>query len=224
MEVKSARFGFPKNMQVNEITPDVLKRLRDARKNEGNDPSTVDRELSLIRELIKRASDMHNPSMTLEAAPLHPHIHIRKLAAPSIKALGPSPFIPHVGTSPLPVAAPTVNAVINITAFTDAQRASIEALRLTLSRRVSRAVTADYGADEGQHWAALCVKSLPIGSFGRPGPLVSILRGANVRGGAAVMDSDGFALGDVVDFDEAIKTACFAGIRSYRALTAGAVH
>ena len=73
-------------------------------------------------------------------------------------------------------------------------------------------MTADYGTDEGQHWAALCVESLPLGSLGHPGPLVSILAGAGVAGNAAVMGADGAAIGTAGGFAEAIETARDAGM------------
>jgi hypothetical protein len=108
--------------------------------------------------------------------------------------------------------------------FTPVQQAAIEALRRDLTQRTQRTVTAEYGStDCGQHWAALCVDSLPEGSWGVPGPLVSVLVGTGISG-AATMGADGSALADGVDFNEAVKTARLAGVREYRAMRKGAMH
>jgi len=108
--------------------------------------------------------------------------------------------------------------------FTTTQRADIEALRNDLSQCINQAVTADYGTDEGQHCAVLCVESLPLGSSGYPGPLVSILAGAGVAGDAAVVGSDGSAVGTAGDFADAIETARDAGMLAYGAMAVGAMH
>ena len=113
---------------------------------------------------------------------------------------------------------------INTATFTTTQRAGIEVLCHDLGQRINQAVTAEYGTDEGQHWAALCVESLPLGSFGQPGPLVSILAGAGVAGDAAVMGCDGSAVGTARDFADAIETARDAGILAYGAMAVGAMH
>ena len=94
------------------------------------------------------------------------------------------------------------------TLFTTEQQTSIEALCLHLTRRVRHPVTAEYGSTEcGQHWAALGVDELPMGSFGRPGPLVSILTGAGVDGVAAVMALDGSAVEGGSGFAEVLQAA-----------------
>mgnify|MGYP003580991434 CR=1 FL=1 len=75
-----------------------------------------------------------------------------------------------------------------LTAFTNAQQTQIEALRADLTRRIQRTVTVEYGEDDhGGLWAALNVETLPSGTWGRPGTLVSILAGAGVNGEAAVV-------------------------------------
>ena len=113
---------------------------------------------------------------------------------------------------------------INAATFTTTQRAGIEALCRDLSQHTQQEVTPEYGTDEGQHWAALGVASLPLGSFGHPGPLVSILAGAGVAGDAAVMGSDGSAVGTAGDFADAIETARDARILAYGAMAVGAMH
>lgn len=109
------------------------------------------------------------------------------------------------------------------TAFTPAQQNQIESLRAALTRRIQRAVTLEYGEDDhGGLWAALNVETLPQGSFGRPGALVSILAGAGVHGEAAVMAADSSTITNGVSMQEATKAATLAGVREYRALTHGA--
>ena len=113
---------------------------------------------------------------------------------------------------------------INAATFTTTQRAGIEALCRDLSQHTQQEVTPEYGTDEGQHWAALGVASLPLGSFGHPGPLVSILACAGVVGDAAVMGSDGSAVGTAGDFADAIETARDAGMLAYGAMAVGTMH
>jgi hypothetical protein len=408
LEVNSERFGFSKTLQVHEVTPEVLKQLQDARETEGNSLATVEREMMLVRELLKRASDMHNPTFKLEVVPLQPQTqaakgatdglqrgpldieviapvapvepfvseypnfpdfsikdapeplkpsrfsdadmlalfrktsklsqHMRRVlacrfevcdvakhwarieaitpgnieqpefkillasvslsgtmlkehytvfdalgvaaphasklstfeqvlrplqvavcawtdwepkyalpgyhankhaAAVTAAALAAKPAIskPRRITKPIPDKTPrpvrvkpldvpvkiAPIAVINAAPFTDIQLEAINVLRTNLCRRTLGAVTVDYGDDEGQHWAALGLESLPVGAFGEPGTLVSILTGAGVRGEAAVMGADGSAIGEGGDFSEMLKVACFAGMRTYRMMSEGAL-
>jgi hypothetical protein len=97
-------------------------------------------------------------------------------------------------------------------------RATIDALCKELTRRVRRTVTAEYGQTEcaQYHDAALCVESLPEGSWGTPGPLVSILAGPGVPGGFAVLAADGSPVIEGVPLDQAVQAARLAGVREYR--------
>jgi hypothetical protein len=160
--------------------------------------------------------------LTLSAPP--------KIAKVAARRLKPAPRAkqPHVVPVPrdtqLPaLAAQEARAPRTKSPFTDDQRISIEALRINLARRICRTVTTEYGTDEGQHWAALGIESLPLGSFRNPGTLVSIVRGIGVRGDAAVMGADGAEIGEGGGFAEMLKVACFAGMRTYRVMSEGAM-
>lgn len=110
------------------------------------------------------------------------------------------------------------------TTFAATHRASIEALRDNLSSRLQCDLDADYGdADCGLLDAALCVNSLPWGSFGAPGPLVSILAGNGAGDGYAVMGADGSSLAHGVTFARALQCAKFAAVREWREKTKGAL-
>lgn len=104
--------------------------------------------------------------------------------------------------------------------FTPAARVAIADLCKELTRRVQCAVTAEYGHTEcGQFYdAALCVESLPAGSWGRPGPLVSILAGPGVRGGFAVLAADGSPVIEGVALEHAVQAARFEAVRSWAAM------
>ena len=75
----------------------------------------------------------------------------------------------------------------------------------------------------GGLWAAFGVDSVPPGSTGRPGMLVSILTGAGISGEADVMGADFNPVAEGVSMLEAMKTAGFAAIREYRRITEGAL-
>ena len=106
------------------------------------------------------------------------------------------------------------------TIFTTAQQDGINALRLDLTRRVRRSVTAEYGStDCGQQWAALVVIDLPTKSFGRPGPLVSLLTGTGIGGEAAVMGADGGTVLSGVSFPEALQAARDSALGTWAAIT-----
>ena len=104
--------------------------------------------------------------------------------------------------------------------FNDRQRADIESLRKELARRIQRTVTADYGQTECglYHDAALCVESLPAGSWGHPGPLVSILAGPGVTGGFTVLAADGSPVVEGVALGHAVQAARFEAVRRYRGM------
>lgn len=114
-----------------------------------------------------------------------------------------------------------------IHSFSATQQAAIEALRATMSTRINADVVTDYGmTDEGQAWAALGVDSLPLGSFGKPGTLVSVLVGHGVPGVAVIMGADGSTLVEVKTHGAALmalKVALAAGVQEYMALTEGAM-
>lgn len=98
-------------------------------------------------------------------------------------------------------------------AFTDSQRAEIEALRVDLTVALRRPITTEYGeADNGQHWAALCAED----RRGVPTALVSILVGAGISGEAAVMARDGSPVRDGVTFSAALRSARSVGMRGGR--------
>ncbi|MDM0073986.1 hypothetical protein QTH90_06305 [Variovorax sp. J2P1-59] len=103
--------------------------------------------------------------------------------------------------------------------FTATQRNQIETLRRDLVQRTHRPITTQYGVtDDGQHWAALGIETLPDGAAGEPGVVVSILTGAGIPGDAAVMASDSSSIAHGVEFPEAIKAARFAAMRAYRVM------
>ena len=111
-----------------------------------------------------------------------------------------------------------------LNAFTPDQQSQIEALRATIARRIQRTVTLDFGEDDhGGLWAALGVETLPYGSWGQPGMLVSILAGAGVDGEAAVVAADFSTIANGVSMQEAAKAATFAGVRAYREKACGAL-
>lgn len=83
-------------------------------------------------------------------------------------------------------------------------------------------MTAEYGMDEGQHWAALCVETLPKGAWASPGPLVSIVLGAGASGHVGLMSADGAAVSGGLSCDDALKSARLIGIREYQAMRVGA--
>jgi hypothetical protein len=102
--------------------------------------------------------------------------------------------------------------------FTPATRVVIDDLCKDLTRRIQRTVKADYGqTDCGRvHDAALCVESLPAGSWGHPGRLVSILAGPGVAGGFVVLGADGAPVAEGVGLGHAVTAARLSGVRSYR--------
>jgi hypothetical protein len=104
------------------------------------------------------------------------------------------------------------------TTITPAARALIADLCKELTRRVQRTVTVDYGQTEcGQyHDAALCVESLPAGSWGHPGSLVSILARPEIPGGFAVLAADGSPVVEGVALGQAVQAARFEAVRRYR--------
>ena len=104
------------------------------------------------------------------------------------------------------------------TAFSPAVRAVLDNLCEDLSRRTRRTVTADYGQTEcGQfHDAALCIESLPAGSWGQPGPLVSVLAGPGVPGGFVVLGADGIPKVEGVGLEVAVQAAKSEAVRAYR--------
>ena len=116
----------------------------------------------------------------------------------------------------------------NTITFTTIQRAGIEALRGDLAQRIDRAVIVEYGStDYGQHWAALSVATLDAGSFGQPGPLVTILVGTGIRGEAEAMAPDGSAVPGVpvgAGFSEVLKTAGDAAVWAWIGATEGETH
>lgn len=111
------------------------------------------------------------------------------------------------------------------TTFTASHRAAIAALCCDLTRRLQHPVTVEYGAtdDDRFHDAALCVEELPVGSWGSPGPLVSILAGPGIGAGLAVMAADGSSLADGVDLGHAVQAARAAALQQFRSVTDGAL-
>lgn len=98
-------------------------------------------------------------------------------------------------------------------AFTNSQRAEVEALRVDLTAALQRHITTEYGeADHGQHWAALCAED----RYGVPTALVSILVGAGISGEADVMARDGSPVRKGVTFSAALCSARRVGMRGAR--------
>jgi len=99
------------------------------------------------------------------------------------------------------------------TAFTETQRANVEALRADLVASLRRPVTTEYGqTDSDQFWAALCVED----RHGVPTALVSILIGAGVQGEAAVLARDGSPVREGITFSAALRSARSVGMRGVR--------
>ena len=87
---------------------------------------------------------------------------------------------------------PTIDFHGHTTAFSATLRDSLESLRISVEAATRCPIELHYGVtdDGSEHWAALTVEELPLGSFGRPGPLMSMLIGASVPGFAVVMAGD----------------------------------
>jgi acyl-coenzyme A synthetase/AMP-(fatty) acid ligase len=106
------------------------------------------------------------------------------------------------------------------TAFSPAARAFIADLCNDLTKRLKCPVSADYGQTEcGEvHDVALCVESLPAGSWGRPGPLASILTGPGIPGGFVVLDAQGVPTVDGVQLEAAVQAAKSQAVRCFQGL------
>lgn len=102
-------------------------------------------------------------------------------------------------------------------AFTTDQQATIAKFAQELTRRTQRTVLAEYGETEDGaiHDAALCVQSLPVGCWGRPGPLVSIL---STGAGFVALDSEGIPVIERASLAEAVQHARFTAMRCWRDL------
>lgn len=109
--------------------------------------------------------------------------------------------------------------------LTFTQRAAIETLRKSLTRRFQRTVTVDYGyTDDRQiHDALLGIEMLREGALnGAPAPLVSLLAGPGIGGhGYAAMSAQGLPLADGMSFVGALQAAKFAALREHRKITKG---
>jgi hypothetical protein len=94
-------------------------------------------------------------------------------------------------------------------AFSPAAQAFIADLCKDLTQRLKRPVSADYGQTEcGEvHDVALCLESLPAGSWGHPGPLASILAGPGIPGGFVVLDAQGIPTVEGVPLEAAVQAA-----------------
>lgn len=104
--------------------------------------------------------------------------------------------------------------------FTDDQANLIEALRQRLANRIGRPVILEQDStDCGQHWAALCVQSLPSGSWGQPGPLVTFITGSGVTGDPEVIDSTGAPLDTQDGFAATVEVARVAALKAWRGMT-----
>lgn len=96
------------------------------------------------------------------------------------------------------------------TAFTNAQRSAIEALRQDLAGAKRRPVTTEYGStDGGQHWASLCTEDAEK----VPTVLLSVVIGAGVDGEAAVLARDGSPVREGITFAAALRSARRVGMR-----------
>ena len=104
--------------------------------------------------------------------------------------------------------------------FTDSQADQIEALRERLANRIGRPVFLEQDStDCGQHWAALCVESLPSGSWGQPGPLVTFVTGTGIATGLAILDFNGTAMDGQVDAPKLMEAARSIALRAWRHIT-----
>lgn len=106
------------------------------------------------------------------------------------------------------------------TAFSPAAQAFIADMCNDLTKHLKCPVSADYGLTEcGEvHDVALCIESLPAGSWGRPGPLASILTGPGIPGGFVVLDARGVPTVDGVTLEVAVQAAKSGAVRGFRAL------
>lgn len=107
--------------------------------------------------------------------------------------------------------------------FNDTQRTHIDALCSDLTQRVANPVYVEYGeTDEGQHWAALCIETLPTANLRHPHVLASLVTGTYVDGPAAVLSADGHPVGNPSEFMDAVNTARFTAMQHHRALSESA--
>lgn len=111
------------------------------------------------------------------------------------------------------------------TAFSATQRTNITALCATLGRGIGHPVTVEHDATEcGQHYAALCVASLPLGAHGKPGPLVSLLPSSESLEGIALMGFDGTVIESSQTLPASLAVAHDAGIQAWLVPADGAMH
>jgi len=112
---------------------------------------------------------------------------------------------------------PTMHSALS---FSTDQLRQIESLRQRLANRIGRPVVLEHDStDCGQHWAALCVETLPPDAFGQPGPLVTFVTGVGVAGGPEVIDASGAPVEAPGGFQEAVEAARVAALRGWRAMT-----
>lgn len=104
------------------------------------------------------------------------------------------------------------------TAFSPAAQAFIANLCKDLTERLKSTVNADYGQTEcGEvHDVALCVESLPAGSWGHPGPLASILTGPGIPGGFVILDAQGIPTVEGVPLEVAVQAVKSEVVRGFR--------
>ena len=81
-EADSGRFGLPRTTLVRDVTPRVLEALSSARRSEGSNPATIEREMALVQSILahvgvrlayrptKSARDRVNKAVALPAQPL----------------------------------------------------------------------------------------------------------------------------------------------------------
>jgi len=103
--------------------------------------------------------------------------------------------------------------------FTADQIDHIEALRQDLQARLRWPVETEVGATDcgSEQWAALVVTKVPKGSYGLPGPLVSIVTTGDVSGAVGVMEADGRVV-DWAEIPEAVETAEVTGVLAWNAM------
>jgi hypothetical protein len=106
------------------------------------------------------------------------------------------------------------------TAFSPAAQAFIADLCKDLTQRLKHPISADYGQTEcGEvHDVALCVESLPAGSWGRPGTLASVLTGPGIPGGFVVLDAQGVPMVEGVPLEVAMQAAKAGAVRGFHAI------
>lgn len=108
--------------------------------------------------------------------------------------------------------------------FSESQQAAIAQLCEELTQLLQCTVQAEYGqTDCGQlHDVALCVQSVPAGSWGTPGLLGTLVTSLNSQGTFAALDAQGAAITEGAPFTEAIQAIRLEASHEYKSMRTGA--